>query len=190
MNRAILMKRASLLLLPVIAFLCIIPAASGSSTKEFLTPKEIELIQTNQEIQIRVKHYLSFAATRLKAAEERLSGKDSDEGDPLEFFTPEEMVDGYYRIINSVMMNLDDAYRKADSLGQKKVFSGLKALRSSTESSAKELEVLKKIAEEQKKEELWNLVNKAIDITNGAHEGAVEGLKKAPPEPDKKKKDK
>jgi hypothetical protein len=86
-------------------------------------------------------------------------------------------------------MNLDEAYRKADTLGQRKVFSGLKALRSATESSAKELEILKKIAEEQKKEELWNLVNKAIDITNGAHEGAVSGLKKAPPESDKKKKD-
>jgi hypothetical protein len=189
MNHAILTKKNLWLLLPLIACFCIIPDAAASSTKEYLTPKEIELIQTSQEIQIRVKHYLSFADARLRAAEERLSGKDSDEGDPLEFFTPEEMVDGYYRIINSVMMNLDDAFRKSDALGQKKVFSGLKALRSATESSAKELEILKKIAEEQKKEELWTIVNKAIDITNGAHEGAVEGLKKAPPEPDKKKKD-
>jgi hypothetical protein len=188
MNHSIPARKSVLLLIAVVAVLCSIPFASGSSTKEFLTPKEIELIQTNQEIQVRVKHYLDFAMTRLRAAEERLSGKDSDEGDPLEFFTPEEMVDGYYRIINSVMMNLDDAFRKSDKLGQKKVFSGLKALRSSTESSLKQLEILKKIAEEQKKEELWNAVNKAIDITNGAHEGAVEGLKKAPPEPDKKKK--
>jgi hypothetical protein len=187
MNHATFTKKTLCLLLPLIACFCVIPNASASSTKEFLTPKEIELIQIGQEIQIRVKHYLSFADLRLKAAEERLSGKDSDEGDPLEFFTPEEMVDGYYRIINSVMINLDDAFRKSDTLGRKKVFSGLKALRSSTESSLKELEILKKIAEEQKKEELWNLVNKAIDITKGAHEGAVEGLKKAPPEPDKKK---
>jgi hypothetical protein len=188
MARTIATRKTILLLLLMIACLCMIPASSGSSTKEFLTPKEIELIQTNQEILPRIKHYLSFAQKRLSAAEERLSGKDSDVGDPLEFFTPEEMVDGYYRIIQSVMSNLDDAYRKADKLGQKKVFSGLKALKSTTESSAKELEILKKIAEEQKKEELWNLVNKAIEITNGAHEGAVEALKKAPPEPDKKKK--
>jgi hypothetical protein len=188
MNRALFVKIGSLLVLPLIACLYILPIASGSSTKEFLTPKEIELIQMNQEILPRIKHYLSFAEKRLTAAEERLSGKDSDEGDPMEFFTPEEMVDGYYRIINSVMINLDDAYRKADTLGQRKVFGGLKALRSSTESSLKELEILKKIAEEQKKEELWNLVNKAIDITNGAHEGAIAGLKKAPPDPDKKKK--
>jgi len=66
----------------------------------------------------------------------------------------------------------------------------MKALKGATESAAKELEILKKIAEEKQKEELWDLVNKAIDITNGAHEGAELGLSKEPPEPDKKSKNK
>jgi hypothetical protein len=64
----------------------------------------------------------------------------------------------------------------------------LKNLRDTTEDAAKELEVLKKIAEEQKKEELWDSVSKAIDITKGAHEGAASSLAKEPPEPEKKSK--
>ena len=176
-------------LLPLLpACLFIVMSAAIGSPKEFLTAKEIETIQINQDIQIRVKHYCSFAMARLKAAEERLSGKDSDEGDPFEFYTPEEMVDGYYRILQSVMFNLDDANRKSDPLMHKKVNSALKVLKNTTEDAAKELEVLKKIAEEQKKEELWDSVNKAIDITNGAHEGAASSLAKEPPEPEKKSK--
>ena len=102
---------------------------------------------------------------------------ESVEGDPLEFFTPEEMLDGYYRILNSIMLNLDDAYQEplADL---NRIKSGLKSLSKATDSAGRQLEALKRIAEENRKEELWNLVNKAIEITEGAHEGAVYGLEK------------
>ena len=43
------------------------------------------------------------------------------------------------------------------------------------------------IAEEKKKEELWDLVNQAIDITTGAQEGAETALAKDPDKPAQKK---
>jgi histone H3/H4 len=51
-------------------------------------------------------------------------------------------------------------------------------LKTATEKALVQLGILKRIAEEKKKEELWNLVNKAIDVTNGAHEGAESGITK------------
>jgi len=146
----------------------------ADAAKEFLTPAEILKIQDAPEIDKRIKIYLEAAALRLKTAEERLGGKESGAGDPLEFFTVEEMVEGYYRILRSVMFTLDDAVERPkdpDALAK-----ALKNLKDRTEKDAKSLEILHKIAEEKKKEELWNLVNQATEIASGAHDGAEGGL--------------
>jgi hypothetical protein len=145
--------------------------------KEFLTDKEIATIQDAQAIDLRVLIYMDAAKLRLKTAEDRLAGKESQPGDPLEFFTPEDMLDGYYRILKSVMANLDAAYKQAGGEPQK-VKKALKTLKTATEAMSGKLDVLKKMAEEKKKEKLWNLVNEAISITRGAHEGAENGLPK------------
>ncbi len=170
--------RSGYLLLIFALVTCAIPTVTQNGiAKEFLTDEEIKKIQEAQEINRRVRIYMEAAEFRLKTAQERLSGVESAEGDPLEFLTPEEMVDGYYSIVRSVMLNLDGAYQEpAPDLN--KIKSGLKTLRKSTEKAGRQLEMLKRTAEDNRKEELWNLVNKAIDITEGAHEGAVYGLEK------------
>jgi hypothetical protein len=161
------------------------PAQAATAAKEYLTPKEIEQIQDAQEIEKRIKIYLEAAALRLKAAEDRLYGKESAPGDPLEFFSAEEMIDGYYQIVRSVMLNLDGAFQKPS--GDKEKFGvALKNLKDSMEKAEKSLAILKKMAEEKRREELWNLINKAIDVTGGAHEGAEMGLSKQPAPPKKK----
>jgi hypothetical protein len=172
----------------------------ASAAKEFLTSKEIERIQDAYLIDVRVEIYMEAAALRLKTAEERLTGKESIPGDPLEFFTTEDMLDGYYRILKSVMMNLDDAAQNPGRTSgvringetarndKPRIGKALKQLRSDTEKDISELLILKKLAEEKKKEQFWNLVNEAIDITNGAHEGAEYGLSKQSAPPDKEKK--
>ncbi len=154
--------------------------------KEYLTAKEIEKIQDAQEIEPRMKLYMEAAELRLKAAEDRLNGKESDPGDPLEFFTVQDMLEGYYQILRSAMMNLDDAHQKPrgdrENLGK-----ALKHIKDGTEKAGKSLVILKRMAEDKKDEETWNLVNKDIDITTGAHEGAELGLSRQPAPPDKKK---
>jgi hypothetical protein len=172
---------------PLILLLVVLNGAAASG-KEFLTSKEIEGIQDTHEIEARVKIYLTAASLRLRSAEDRLVGKEIVPGDPLEFFTPEDMLDGYYRILKSVMMNLDDAAQNPQT-DRGAIGKALKNLKSSTEKAVEQLQILKKIAEEKRKEEFWNLVNKAIEITEGAHDGAEYGLSKhpAPPEKDRKK---
>ena len=174
-----------------VAFLILLPGGAsrfGSApAKEYLTPAEIEKIQDAQEIEPRVKIYLEAAALRLQAAEDRMNGKESAAGDPLEFFTVQDMLDGYYQIIRSVMMNLDQAYQKPRAGEKENLGKALKNLKESTERAQKSLAILKKMAEEKKEEETWNLVNKAIDITDGAHEGAELGLLRQPAPPEKKK---
>ncbi len=147
----------------------------STAFKEYLTSEEIAKIQDEQEIDRRTKVYLDAAALRLKVAEERLWGKESAAGDPMEFFSVEDMLEGYYQILRSLMINLDDAYQKPH-VEREKVVKALKNLRDSTGKALQDLEVLKKVAEEKRLEEVWNLAEQALDITRGAREGAEFGL--------------
>ncbi len=169
--------------LPITFLACIIGILPEASAREFLTNEEIEKIQDAQEIDLRTKVYLSAAALRLKEADNRLRGIESAEGDPLEFFTAEDMLDGYYRIIRSVMFNLDDAFQ-GPGRDRARIKKALQALRDATKDALRPLEILKKTAEDKQKEELWNLVNEAIDITTGAYDGAEFGLSKIKQEED------
>jgi hypothetical protein len=147
--------------------------------REFLTQQEIDRIQEAQEIDQRVKVYLEAAALRLKTVSERLAGKESQPEEPMEFFSVEDMLDGYYRILHAVMLNLEDAAHNPKT-DQKKFQVAMKNLKSATEAAGKQLEGLKKIAEEQRKEQVWKLVGKAMEITKGAHDGAAAGQRKHP----------
>jgi hypothetical protein len=186
-HEGIVMRHLFLLVPFALALAGSVSIAAAFPEKEFLTDKEIAKIQDAQEIDERTRIYLNAAALRLKTAVERLTGTEPEPGDPLEFFTPEDLIDGYYRIIRSVMYNLDEASQKPKG-EREKLGKALKSLKGSTENAGKELEILKRIAEEKQKEELWKLVNNAIDITNGAHEGAEYGLSKQPTPQEKNKK--
>ena len=170
----------------MISVLLLLIVTSPLAGKEFLTDKEIELIQDTQEIGPRTVLYMDAAKARLKAAEERLHGRESLPGDPFEFFTPEDMMEGYYRILQSVMYNLDEAFQ-APGPSREQVRKALNALKKTTEYAAKELEILKRLAEEKQKEELWNRINQAIEITQGALDGAESGLTRLPPPAQDKK---
>jgi hypothetical protein len=104
-----------LLLLITTGILVLVPFGRA---REFLTDKEIERIQDAQRIDMRVKIYMEAAELRLKTAEERLMGKEPIEGDPLEFFSPDDLLDAYYRILKSVMFNLDDAAQKSSEFSR------------------------------------------------------------------------
>lgn len=157
------------------AILAVLVAGFGGLAKEFLTPAEIEKIGDAQEIDRRVKIYMEAAALRLKVAQDRLNGKESEPGDPMEFFSVEDMLEGYYRILRSVMFNLDDAAQKPTT-DPGKFSKALKALKDGTEKDARELEILRRMAEDRKLESVWNQVGKAAEITAGAHNGAEMGL--------------
>ena len=150
------------------------PAASAFK-KEFLTPEEIEKVQLAREIDKRVEVYLEAAELRLKTAQDRLNGKESEPEDPLEFFSVEEMLDGYYRIFDSIMFNLDDAFQKP-GIDEGKVKKALENLKKKTERNLEELEIIRQIAEEKELERVWILAGKAVEINQGAHEGALYGL--------------
>jgi len=167
-------QKKFLLFLVAVAFAASIRQAPA---KEFLTPDEIVKIQDAQEIDLRVKIYLQAAALRLKTVADRFAGKESAQGDPLEFFTVEDMLEGYYQILRAVMLNLDDASRKP-GVDPAKIHAALKGLKAATDAAANQLEALKKTAEAKQREEAWNLIVKAIEINKGAQEGAATALKK------------
>lgn len=182
------MNRILVCLLLTILGTAAIPLAQSAS-KEFLTPKEIEKVQLAQQIDARVKVYMEAAAFRLKTARERFGGVESEPGEPLEFFTVEEMIEGYNRILQSVMMNLEDAYQDS-SKDREKVRDALTSLKKGSQNAKNPLAVLKKLAEERLDEKVWDQVNEAIEITEGALEGAEFGLSELSQSPDKNKREK
>ena len=174
------MKVVRLLLhLQLLSGVLLAGAQQRPGSKEYLTQDEITKIQDAQEIDLRTKLYMQAAALRLKAAEERLNGKESAPGDPMEFFSVEDMLEGYYQIMRSVMINLDDAYQKPGD-DRARIGKALKNLKESTDRALKDLEIIKAIAEEKKLEDVWNLTNRALDIARGAQEGAEVGLSSQP----------
>ena len=174
------MNHHTILLLVLAATLTgIISTGFAGPAKEFLTEEEIEKIQNTQELVGRVRIYLDAAALRLKTVEDRLSGIEPQIGDPMELYSPEDLVDGYYRILRTVLIIVDDAFQKPGS-SRDKAGKALKNLKQSTEKALPRLEMLGKAAEEKQQKALLNSINKAIDITDSAHEGAIEGLSELP----------
>jgi hypothetical protein len=148
-----------------------VPAVTAA---EFLTNKELEKLREAQRIDLRAHVYVEAAELRLKTAEERLLGKEPTVGDPLELFAPEDMLDAYYRIIDSIMFNVDDAIETRRRGDKNKIKKALKILSKAAEASMKRLRILERIAEE--KEGLWDRVSRAIDITEMLQEGVEYGL--------------
>ena len=152
-----------------------VTAAFGYRDREFLTEAEIDAIRKNQKIDPRVKLYLRAALQRLEATHARMAGQETLPGDPLEYFTPEDMLDGYYRILNSVMLNIEDAAYKMppDKGGIRKA---LKHLRNQMKKAVPELEHMEKTAVERNETELIRLIQRAAEISRGAMEGAEHAL--------------
>ena len=161
--------------------------AFSSASREFLTQEEIAVVQGKQKIGPRIEYYLRIAALRLESARARLEGEETLPGDPLEFFTPEDMLDGYYRILNSVMLNLEEAYQKS-GFDVASLQKALKELDKRTEEGSRALGVLETLAKERDNEELQRLVARAADITRGAREGATQALRSLEEESGKKEK--
>jgi hypothetical protein len=161
-------------------WLALAVAAEPGLGNDFLTPREIAKIQDAQEIDERVKVYMEAAALRLKTVAERLSGIESASEDPLEFLSIEDMLDGYYRILHAVMLNLEDASQNPKTESAK-FKAAMKSLNHATEAAGKQLEALQKIAENQRKEAVWKLAARALEINKGAHDGAAKSLARKSP---------
>ena len=164
------MKSAVLSFIAGIMIIFAVSAALSNPAREFLTEEEIDAIQKNQAIAPRVQLYLRAASLRLSSAEARLNGQETIPGDPLEYHTTEDMLDEYYRIVNSVMFNLEDAAQKfpPDREGMTKA---LKHLRNIMKKTLPELETLEKIAAEKKDKELLRLIRRALEGAEEALEG-------------------
>ncbi len=162
-------------ILILILILTTLPAfLAGAPSMDILTEEETILLQENRGISRRVQIFMDAAMLRLKAAEDRLNGKEPEEGDPFEFLAPGDLLHNYCRILTSLMFSVDEAY--GDPGRDRNIKKTLESLKERTEKTARQLEVLKKIAENRKDEKLWDLVSKAVEVTGNAHEGAESGL--------------
>ena len=164
------------MIVSVVFALLFFAAGQGAWARDFLTVREIARLQNTQDIDKRTKIYMEAASLRLSTAQERFDGKESEPGDAMEFFSREDMLDDYYKIMDRVMLIVDDAFespRRRENINIKKA---LQTLKSESTENLKKLFALKKLADEERKKELLDRVNQAIDITGGVLDGAEEGL--------------
>ena len=160
----------------LLLFSIVLLMTPGMLARDFLTDQEIGLMQNVQSIDKRTGVYMDAAALRLQTVGDRFEGKASGPGDALEFYSHEEMLEDYYKILEHVMIVVGEAFdepRRRENINIKKA---LQHLKSEMPRNLDKLATLKRRAEEKKKEELWNRVNSAIDISDGVRDGADEGL--------------
>ena len=152
--------------------------ATGSVAwaRDFLTDKEIKKMQNTQDIDRRTGIYMDAASLRLRTALERLDGKESSPGDDLEFYSRQDMLDDYYKIMDRIMLVVGDAFESPRLRENINIKKALQTLKSESSGNLKRLAGLLKLAEEKQDEELCNHINSAIDITGGVLGGADEGL--------------
>lgn len=160
-------------LAPLLVFLIV--RAPCTFARDFLTEKEIETLRENPGIDARANIYMDAAGRRLRSAEERLTGEEPPEGDPLELLTAEDLLEDYLRILRSAMVAVDDAFQEPRR-AKGDIPTALRRLKGRTGDLLKPLQELRRLSEEKRKEALWNLVRQADEITRAARDGADEGL--------------
>jgi hypothetical protein len=144
--------------------------------RDFLTDKEIELLQNTQSVANRARIYMDAAALRLKTAKDKLSNKEYEAGDPMELLMPEEVIGAYCKILQSVHLIVGYAIETPERRGNESVAKALKTLQEETEKALKELAVLQRMAEEKQRDPISDSLNEAIDITNDILDDASEKL--------------
>ena len=149
---------------------------AGVWARDFLTDQEIKRMQVTQDIARRTDIYMDAASLRLRTAQGRFEGKESEPGDAMEFFSQEDMLDDYLRIMERVMLIVGDAFESPRRRENVDIKKALKTLKSEGAGNLKRLSALKKLAEEKLKKDLLNRVSRAINITEGILDGAEEGL--------------
>ncbi len=145
--------------------------------RELLTEKEIEQLRLYRELDKRVEIYLKAAELRLDTLKQRLAGQESKEGDPLEFQSTLDLLEGYSRAMRSIMANIDEAVGYKKELG-KELVNALEKLKESSEKYHPRLEEVLKEAVKRKDQQLYRQAERAIELTRGAVEGAKIGLER------------
>jgi hypothetical protein len=144
--------------------------------RDYLTGKEIELLQETRSVANRTRTYMEAAALRLKTALDKLSNKEYEAGDPMEFLLPEDVVDDYCKILHSVQLNVGYAVEAPRRPGNETVEKALKTMKEETEKALRSLEILQRIAKEKQRDPLSERIQDALDTTQESFDEAKEKL--------------
>jgi hypothetical protein len=163
--------------------LFILPAILGifffrqiGHARDYLSDKEIELLQDTRSVAKRTRISMNAAALRLKTASDKLFNKEYEAGDPMELLLPEEVMEDYCKILHSVQLNVAYAVEKPHRTGNETVEKALTTLKEETEKALRSLEVLQRIAKEKQRDTLLDHIQDAIELTQETLDDASEKL--------------
>jgi hypothetical protein len=141
------------------------------------TNVETQKLRDNQDLGHRVGILLTIAETRLAEIGRRMKKQEwtEKEPNPLEFYTPEQMIHAYERAVDAVMINIDEK-AKYKLAPPKEIRKALEKLSEKITAFEPQLAPVKELAVQTKDEILYREVLRAEKTTGIARKGALYGL--------------
>lgn len=151
--------------------------AQGLHELDKFTDEEFTKIQLAQKLVKRVEVFLEIAGRRLSEIERRLEGKEweEDEPNPLEFHTYEDLLHGYTRAIEGIMINIDEK-ASGGMEPEEEIRKALKKLNKDIDKFIPRLTPLKQLVIDRKDESLGEKLLEAMKASDVAKKGAQFGL--------------
>ena len=149
---------------------------SGIRGDQF-TDTEYDKVQDAQKLKDRVKIFMEIAESRLVEIERRREGIEwkGDKENPLEFYTPAQMVHAYDRSISGTMIFIDEkATRRLEK--EKEIKKALTVLNKKMQEFIPRLEPIRQQAIDAKDEELFIEIRSAMTNSEKALKGSQLGL--------------
>jgi len=158
------------------------PEAAAGSAQNLLdmdkfTEEEYTRIQYAQELVKRVDAFLKIAESRLDEIDRRRKGQEWDkkEPNPLELYTYEDLLHGYYRAVEGIMTNIDSRARSGAE-EEKNIRKSLKKLDEKIDGFMTRLQDLESLVRESMDERLYKKYTAALRSSEIARKGAHLGL--------------
>ncbi len=160
-----------------LAFLLGILTATRTLAQDWLTPLELEQFRETEGGDKRIAFYLKVIKLRIESASQRLAGKSSKPGDPLEFFSINDMANSCFQALRASMVEIQDQISYRHLRGPELV-GGLKALKAAAKSLQPFFQNMQKVAIEKKDETLYKMAKDGLEYCDSALRGVETALKK------------
>lgn len=141
------------------------------------TEEEFTKVQYAQELVKRTEVFLEIAERRLEEVERRRAGKvwEEEEPNPLELYMYEDLLHGYVRAVDGIMVNID-THARSGRVEEKDLMKALEKLNEKIGTFIERLQGMEDLVREQLDQRFYEEWREALKTSDIARKGAAFGL--------------
>ena len=147
------------------------------SAQDWLTPLELEKLRETEGGDKRIAFFMKAVKLRMDAVTERLHGKSTKPGDPLEFFSLTDLVSGCFQALRASMTDIQDQIQYKHLRGPE-LTNGLKALKTGAKVLQPFFQFMQKTAQEKEEPQLYKVAKEGLEYADSAIRGVDKAMKK------------